>query len=65
MKLYNNISELIGQTPLVRLSNYNDTDATILAKLECFNPAGSVKDRVAAKMIEDAENRGILKKVPS
>lgn len=62
MKIYNNISELIGQTPLVRLSNYNDTDATILAKLECFNPAGSVKDRVAAKMIEDAENRGILKK---
>lgn len=62
MKIYENISELIGKTPLVRLSNYNDTDAEILAKLEYLNPAGSVKDRVAAKMIEDAEKRGILKK---
>lgn len=61
MKIYNNISELIGKTPLVRLSNYNDTNADILAKLEYFNPAGSVKDRAAAKMIEDAENKGILK----
>ena len=61
MKIYENISELIGKTPLVRLSNYNDTSADILAKLEYFNPAGSVKDRAAAKMIEDAENKGILK----
>ena len=61
MKIYENISELIGKTPLVRLSNYNNTQADILAKLEYFNPAGSVKDRAAAKMIEDAEERGILK----
>jgi len=62
MKIYENISELVGKTPLVKLSNYNDTGAQILAKLECFNPAGSVKDRVAVKMIEDAEQKGILKK---
>ena len=62
MKIYNSISELIGKTPLVRLSNYNDTKADILAKLEYFNPAGSVKDRAAAKMIEDAEKSGKLKK---
>lgn len=61
MKIYKNISELIGRTPLMELSNYNNSDATILAKLEYFNPAGSVKDRVASKMIEDAEERGLLK----
>lgn len=61
MKIYKNISELIGKTPLMELSNYNNSDATILAKLEYFNPAGSVKDRVASKMIEDAEERGLLK----
>lgn len=62
MKVYKNISELIGNTPLMELSGFNRADAVILAKLECFNPAGSVKDRVAAKMIEDAENKGLLKK---
>ena len=57
--------ELIGKTPLLELVNYekaNDvTDATIVAKLEYFNPAGSVKDRIALSMIEDAEKKGILK----
>ena len=62
MRIYENISALIGKTPLVRLSNYNDTKADILAKLEYFNPAGSVKDRAAAQMIEDAEKSGRLTK---
>ena len=57
--------ELIGGTPLLELVNYNKandvTDATIVAKLEYFNPAGSVKDRIALSMIEDAEQKGILK----
>ena len=61
MNVYKNISELIGKTPLVELLRFNDSGASILAKLEYFNPAGSVKDRVAAKMIEDAEKKGILK----
>lgn len=57
--------ELIGGTPIIKLSRYAKkagvTDATILAKLEYFNPAGSVKDRIALAMIEDAEKKGILK----
>ena len=64
MKIYKNVTELIGHTPLVELVNYekkNDLKATILAKLEYFNPAGSVKDRIAKAMIEDAEARGVLK----
>lgn len=59
MKIYKSISELIGSTPLLELHCHN-TDARILAKLESFNPAGSIKDRVASSMIEDAENRGLL-----
>ena len=65
MIIYKNVTELIGGTPLMELVNYerkNNVEATILAKLEYFNPAGSVKDRVAKSMIEDAEKRGILKK---
>ena len=63
MKIYKNVTELIGRTPLMKLSNFGKgLDATILAKLEYFNPAGSVKDRVGLSMIEDAEKRGILKK---
>ena len=65
MNIYKNVTELIGGTPLMELVNYerkNNVEATILAKLEYFNPAGSVKDRVAKSMIEDAEKRGILKK---
>ena len=60
MKTYE-ISELIGSTPLVRLKNYSanrSLEATVLAKVEFFNPAGSVKDRIAKAMIEDAENKG-------
>ncbi len=64
-KIYNNSAELIGKTPLLKVSNYQKKegveDATILAKLEYFNPAGSVKDRVALSMIEDAEKKGLLK----
>lgn len=63
MKTYE-IFELIGSTPLVRLKNYSanrELAATIFAKVEFFNPAGSVKDRVAKAMIEDAENKGLLK----
>ena len=57
--------ELIGNTPLLKLNRYTKKagieDATILAKLEYLNPAGSVKDRIALAMIEDAEKQGILK----
>ena len=63
MKTYE-ISELIGSTPLVRLKNYSanrELAATVLAKVEFFNPAGSVKDRIAKAMIEDAESKGLLK----
>lgn len=64
-KIYENVSELVGGTPLVKVSKLSKKlgteDATILAKLEYFNPAGSVKDRVAKNMIEDAESKGILK----
>lgn len=65
MKIYKTISELIGKTPLLELSNTekeHGLKCTVLAKLEYFNPAGSVKDRVAFQMIEDAEQKGILKK---
>lgn len=64
MKIYNGMEELIGRTPLVRFSKIEKEctlSATLLAKLELFNPAGSVKDRVAAAMIRDAEASGILK----
>lgn len=64
-KIYGNISELIGRTPLLELKNYADSKnlgAKIIAKLEYFNPAGSVKDRIAKAMIEDAEKKGLLKK---
>lgn len=64
MKTYK-ITDLIGNTPLVELSNYEknfNLSATILGKLEYFNPAGSVKDRIAKAMIDDAEAKGLLKK---
>ena len=64
MKVYEKITDLIGNTPLLELKNYeksNALEATVLAKLEYFNPAGSVKDRIAKAMIDDAEARGILK----
>ena len=64
MKIYERTTDLIGGTPLLKLTNYiaeNAPGATILAKLEYFNPAGSVKDRIAKAMIEDAEAKGLLK----
>ena len=64
-KIYKNITELVGHTPLLELSNYeinNKIDAKIIAKVEYFNPAGSVKDRIAKAIIEDYEAKGLLKK---
>ena len=63
MKIYRNITELVGRTPLLELANYDrrhGLDAVILAKLEAFNPAGSVKDRIALAMIDAAEASGRL-----
>jgi cysteine synthase A len=60
-KIYNNITELVGHTPLVRLNRVNDTQATVVAKLEFFNPASSVKDRIGLAMIEAAEREGKIK----
>ncbi len=63
-KIYNSLTELIGQTPLLQLTHIEKTfglQARLLAKLEKYNPAGSAKDRVARAMIEDAEKRGVLK----
>lgn len=59
-RIYGSITELIGNTPLVRINKLNDTEATVLAKLEFFNPASSVKDRIGLAMIEDAEQRGVI-----
>jgi cysteine synthase len=61
MRVFNSITELVGGTPLVRLNRMNDTQATVLAKLEWFNPAGSVKDRIGLAMIEAAEREGTIK----
>lgn len=64
MKIYKKATELIGNTPLLELGNYEKAhglQATILAKLEYLNPAGSVKDRIARAMLDDAESRGLLK----
>lgn len=64
MKTFDRITDLIGGTPILKLTNYiaeKELGATILAKLEYFNPAGSVKDRIAKAMIDDAEAKGILK----
>ena len=64
MNVYKSVSELIGKTPLLELCNLEKElglKSRLLAKLEYFNPAGSVKDRVALKMIEDAEKQGLLK----
>ena len=63
MKIYKSVTDLIGSTPLMELTNYskaNNLNATLLAKLEYFNPAGSAKDRIAKTMIEDAETNGKL-----
>ena len=64
MAIYNSITELIGKTPLVQLSTFaqnRDLKANVIAKVEFFNPGGSVKDRIALSMVLDAEEKGILK----
>ena len=60
-KLYDNIIEAVGSTPLVRVNKLNQGKANVFVKVEYFNPGGSVKDRIAVAMIEDAEKAGILK----
>ena len=59
--VYANFTQAVGNTPLVRLQRFSaETGVELLAKVESFNPLGSIKDRVALAMIDDAENRGIL-----
>lgn len=63
-RIYNSIEELIGKTPLLRVKGIEkkeDLKADVLVKLELFNPAGSVKDRIAANMVDEAEKKGVLK----
>ena len=63
-KIAKNLTELIGNTPLVQLSNFavkQGVKARLIVKLEAYNPAGSVKDRIALSMVEDAEAKGLLK----
>ena len=63
MTVYQSVAELIGNTPLVELVNYeanNNLEATIVGKVESFNPAGSIKDRIAKAMIDDALERGVI-----
>lgn len=63
MGYYNSMQELVGNTPVVKLGNIqNNPDVNIFAKLELYNPSGSVKDRVGQYMVKDAENKGLLKK---
>ena len=64
-KIAKNLTDLIGNTPLLELRNYNKShklDARVIAKLEYFNPGGSVKDRIGYAMIKDAEEKGKIKK---
>jgi cysteine synthase len=61
-RIYNNITETIGNTPLVKINRLNNSKATVLAKLESFNPLSSVKDRIGVALIEDAEKKGLVKK---
>ena len=58
--VYNSLSQLIGKTPLLRIAGLDGQKADIILKLEYFNPGGSVKDRIALAMIEDAEAKGLL-----
>ena len=63
MRTHKNVFELIGNTPLVELTNYENNhglDARIIAKVEYFEPAGSIKDRIAKAMIDEAEANGLL-----
>ena len=62
-RIYNDLTELIGNTPLLEVKKIEEAEnlkARVLVKIECFNPGGSVKDRVALAMIEDAERKGLL-----
>ncbi|MBP5234963.1 MAG: cysteine synthase A [Bacteroidales bacterium] len=59
--IYSNLTQLIGNTPLLRLSGFDGLKADVILKIEYFNPGGSVKDRIALAMVEDAEAKGILK----
>lgn len=59
--IYSSITELVGRTPLVEVSGFENQKARIVVKVEAFNPGGSVKDRIALAMIEDAEKKGVLK----
>lgn len=61
-RISDNITQLIGRTPLVRLNSFSENGAEVVAKVESFNPLGSAKDRVGFAMIEDAEKKGLLKK---
>ena len=60
-KIYDNITELIGNTPMVRLHRVTSGGAEVIVKLEAFNPLSSVKDRISISMVEDAEERGEIK----
>ncbi|MBR4934779.1 MAG: pyridoxal-phosphate dependent enzyme, partial [Anaerotignum sp.] len=63
-KIYKSVDEMIGRTPMMELSNLKnklELNVTLLAKVEALNPGGSAKDRVAKRMVEDAEKAGILK----
>ena len=62
MKISNNILELVGNTPLVKINKLNEGKADVFVKVESFNPAGSIKDRPALNMIEDAEQKGLVNK---
>ena len=65
MKIYERITDLVGKTPLVKLTNYSakrELEAAIAVKVEAFNPAGSVKDRIAKAMLDDAEAKGLVNK---
>lgn len=59
-RIYDSIADLIGNTPLVQLNRINTSDATVVAKLEYFNPASSVKDRIGFSMIDAAERAGVI-----
>ncbi len=61
-RIFPDITATVGRTPLVRLNRMSAAGVTVLAKMESFNPCGSVKDRIAVSMIEDAEKKGLLKK---
>ncbi|MCK5473118.1 MAG: pyridoxal-phosphate dependent enzyme, partial [Planctomycetes bacterium] len=60
--IFKNITNTIGHTPLVEINKLAPEKTTILAKIESFNPCGSIKDRIALSMIEDAEKKGLIKK---